>query len=231
MLTESVPLRRPRVCLGLMLVLLCGSAGGGGGGGDIWVYVDNGGSKPMVVSVDGKEAATIPAGKFAKLECPAGERKLRVESGGSVLYTGTKDLKASEKFLVGRRYFFNPDSHHRYLVYTVKYGSSPFEGVLKSALVGSPSDRDSALRMAHRELEMLFKLMPASSWFEVPDRALVLQPPPEYVTTKGYSATRTVLTRVEGKDYDFLEAARNKAKPSESDVRALADVLKKVMSE
>ena len=36
---------------------------------DVWVYVDNSGSEPMVITVDGVEALTVPAGEVAELTC------------------------------------------------------------------------------------------------------------------------------------------------------------------
>ena len=211
------------------VVLLFGAVGCGGG--DISVFVDNGGRKPMVVKIDGKEAATIQHGKHAKLEIAPGERKLQVDAGDSTIFSGTKEVKKSDKFLVSRRYLFNPDYGNRYLTYTVKYGSSPLGEMFKAALVGNPTDKEGKLRLAYQEMLAMFKLMPATSWFEVPDGVMVLQPPPESVRSKSRVATRTVLARVEEKDYDFLEAARKVSNPTERDVEKLADVLEKVFDE
>jgi hypothetical protein len=210
--------------LGLML-LLC-SAATGCANGDIWIYVDNGSKETMVVTVDGNEAATIPPGKFEKIECPAGERRFHIECGKRVVFDGTKNLLPSDQVLVTRRYFFNPDNRNRYLIYTVKYGSSPLEGLINAE--GGSGDRESQIRAAYKKLCGEVKLLPTDAWFEVPTGTYVFAKPPEGVVTRGYTERRYFMTRVERKDYAFLEAAKKKTSPKERDLQALEDLLDKI---
>jgi hypothetical protein len=212
--------------LGLAVLLLGGAAGCPGN--DVWVYVDNGGKEPMVVTVDGEEAATIAPGDFEKLVCQPGERRFHVRCGNDVLFDGTKDLVKSDKLGVGRRYFFNPNHRNRYVTYEVKYGSNPFEGLVESA-IGGQADRRAKVRYAYQKLANEVKLLPSEAWFEVPVGAYLLTMPPEVVMTRGYSEKRTVLTRVDPKDYAFLEAARDNQDPSEGDLKALEEVVERVL--
>ncbi len=219
--------KRQLPLVGLVFVLALGSAGCGND--DVWIYFDNGGRESMIVKVDGKEDVTIPPGKFVKVECPPGQKRIQVTASGETLYSGVKDLQKSDKMGVGRRYFFNPDNSHRYAVCTIRYGKSPFKGIVEAHLENASGNRRSAVQTAYDELTRDIKLMPSSPWFEVPQGAYVLTKAPEVVRTKGFSATRTVLTRVGSRDHAFLERALDKKNPSESDLEALSDVFESVL--
>src|SRR5438876_8567153 len=93
--------------LGLLLGLFLGSVGCGSS--DVWVYVDNAADKPMVVTVDGKEEATVEPGDFETLKCQPGERRIHVQCGDKILFDDTKDLQKSDTLGASRRYLFNPD--------------------------------------------------------------------------------------------------------------------------
>jgi hypothetical protein len=212
--------------LGLALVLAFGAVGCGSN--NVWVYVDNGGQEPMVVTVDGKEEAAIAPGEFAKLEFEPGEKHFHVHSGDKVLFDGTKDLVKSDKLGVCRRYFFNPDNHNRYAIYTVQYGESPLEGLFDRLSDQSGADRQSTIRTAYQKLAKEIEVQPSDPWFEITASCYVLSSPPEMVVTRGYTERRKVLTRVDRKDYDLLKAARSKENPTEEDLDALAEVVDRV---
>lgn len=212
--------------VGLAIVLAFASAGCGSN--NVWVYVDNGGQEPMGVTVDGSAETTIAPGEFTRLEFEPGEKHFRVRCGDKVLFDSTKDLVQSDKLGVSRRYFFNPDGHNRYAIYTVQYGSSPFEGLFDRLREQSSADRQSAIRSAYRKLAKEIELPPPDPWFEITVSCYVLTQPPEVVVTRGYTERRKVLTRVDVKDYDLLKAARDKEDPTEEDLDALADVVDRV---
>jgi hypothetical protein len=212
--------------LGAALVLALGAVGCGGSGIGIWV--DNGGSDSIVVIVDGKEEATIAPGAFAKLGCEPGERHLQIKSGDKVLFDGTKDLRPSDQLGVGRRFLFNPDHSHRYGIYTVKYGSSPFEGMFDH-LGDDPANPPSAVQSAYRKLAKEIELLPPDPWFEITTTCYVLSQPPSLVVTRGGTERRKVLTRIDLKDYALLQAAREKQNPTEADLDALSEVVDRVM--
>jgi len=217
-----------RLLLGAIIVAI-GGVGLYMSGGGVYIYVDNGGKEPMVVTIDGKEEATIAPGQFAKIECQPGERRLQVRCGQEILFDDIKDLQKLDKLGANRRYFFNPDNRNRYRTYTIKYGSSPLEGLLQFER-GTPSaDRRNAIRAACRELVAEAKLLPPDSWFEVPDGAYVLTKAPEYVATKRFTETRTVMTRVDPQDYAFIVKARENKDPSEDDLNALLEVVDRVL--
>jgi hypothetical protein len=217
--------------LALLALLVFGGAGCGvlTPNGNVWVYLDNGGDKPMVVTVDGQEEVTIAPGQFEKIEYPPGEKRFHVRCGDQVLFDGTQDLQPSDQFGVGRRYFFNPDHKHRYVILTAKYGGSRLDGLVESYLKDKPTDAQSARREAYQKLAHEAKLLPSTAWFEIPTGAYVLTPLPEVVMTRGYSERRTVLTRVDPADYDFLEAAQANQNPSKADLEALSEVVDRVL--
>jgi hypothetical protein len=213
--------------LSLLIVLALGSVGCGGGG--VWVYVDNGGDEPMVVTVDGHEEATVAPGQCEKIVCQPGERQLQIRCGANVLFEGAKNLPESDSIGVSRRYLFNPDNRNRYRTYVVKYGSSPFEGLFKAredSLSGTPQ---SQIHSVYKKLAAEPQLLPPDAWFEVPRGAYVLQDAPQVVVTRGYTERRTVLARVDPKDYAFIAAARENKNPSEDDLDDLAEVVERVL--
>jgi hypothetical protein len=198
-------------------------------GGGVTIYVDNGGKEPMVVTVDDKEAATIAPGEFAKIDCQPGEKHFLVRCGQETLFDGIKDLKKPEKLASNRRYFFNPDNRNRYRTYTVKYGSSPLEGLIQFERGTPVGEHRRAIRDACRELAAEAKLLPPDPWFEVLDGAHVLTKAPEYVSTKRFTETRTVMTRVDPQDYALIIRARENKDPSEDDLKALIEVVDRVL--
>jgi hypothetical protein len=218
------------VAYALMMTLTLGAAGCGCGASNVvWVYVDNAEKKPMVVMLDGKEVATIEPGTFAKFECEPGRKQLKAMCGDNVIFDETKDLKKSDQFGVSRRYFFNPDNRKRYVTYVVKYGSSPFDGLVQAALEDASGNQRSAIEAAHQELLKQYEVMPDVEWFEVPAGALVLERPPDVVMTRGHTERRIVLTHVSAKDYAFLEAAKIKANPTVRDLEKLEEVVERLL--
>jgi hypothetical protein len=224
--------RSGRLALRLLLalcVVLVGVVGLLSTGRDVWIYVDNGGSERMVVTLDGKEEASIAPGEFALIKCQPGEKRIQVQCGDKVLFDGVKDLQLSDALGASRRYLFNPDNRNRYLTYTVKYGSSPLEGLFTTAEDDLPDNRQSTTRADYQKLAAEVDLLPPDAWFEVPAGAYVLTPAPEFVTTSAYTEKRTVLTRVNPGDYTFLAAAREKQDPTEEDLDVLDEVLERVL--
>jgi hypothetical protein len=209
------------VSVGVVGLLSCGR--------DVWIYVDNGGSEPMTVTVDGKEEAIIAPGEFALIKCQPGEKQIEVRCGDKVLFDAVKDLQKSDTLGVSRRYLFNPDNRNRYLTYTVQYGTSPLEGLFSEDEDQLPENRRSAVRAAYQQMAAQVELLPPDSWFEVPNGAYVLTPAPEFVTTSSYTEKRKVLTRVDPADYAFLAAAHEKKDPTEEDLGALDEVLERVL--
>jgi len=210
------------------LVMLLVAAAAGCGGNEIWVYVDNGTKDVMVVNVDGKEAATLQPGQFAKLVCEPGEKKFLVRCGEDVLCDTVKTLVPSDKLAVTRRYFFNPDNRNRYALYAVQYGTNPFEGFGKPQ--PKTGNRQAALRALFKEVLSEVKPMPGSSWFEVPEGAYVLTGLPQVVASRT-STKRSAMTRIDPKDHDFLEASAKNQHPTELDLVELIQVVERVTGE
>ena len=91
------------------------------------------------------------------------------------------------------------------------------------------ADRPHQIKYAYQKALKEVTLLPSSSWFQITIAAYVLTSPPEFVTTRGMTERRTVLTRVDPKDYAFLEAAAKRTNPSENDLKALTEVVERVL--
>jgi hypothetical protein len=189
------------------------------------VYFDNTGSAPMVVSVDGKEKATIPPGEAGKVAIEPGERQIQVERSGRVLFNGVKNLEKAAALGFGRRYLFNLDDR-RYVIYTVKYGTSPFAGAMERSM-----DEQSAIRYAYEKLVKETQVMPNASWFEIPENCYVLTDAPRMVVTSGSTAKERVLARVDRQLYNAIEAALRRENPTEDDLVALSELVEEAMIE
>jgi hypothetical protein len=203
----------------------------GCGGAEVYIYVDNASKEPMKVSLDDQEQATIAPGQFGTIECDAGKKKLRVECGTKVLYAGTKNLKKSDKWGMSRRYFFNPDNHNRYVIYTVKYGSNRFEGLVEAGLANLAGVKRSELQVAYQRLTSEVEALPSDSWFEVPDHVAVLTPPPDFVVTRGGSERRRIMTRASIKDHSVIRKARDNKNATKQDFETLLEVVDRIEDE
>jgi hypothetical protein len=215
--------------LGLVTAAILASVGCSGA--EVYIYVDNAGKEPMKVSLDDQEQATIASGQFGTIECEAGKKKLRVECGAKVLYAGTKNLKKSDKWGMSRRYFFNPDNRNRYVVYTIKYGTNRFEGLVEAGLANLAGVKRSELQVAYQKLASEMEAMPSDSWFEVPDNVAVLTPPPDFVVTRSGSERRRIMTRASVKDHAVIQKARNNKNPTKQDFETLIDVVDRIWDE
>jgi hypothetical protein len=215
---ESATLHR---CLRLSLLigLVCGCAGCGSN--EVWIWVDNAASKPVVVTMDGKVEATVEPGQFQIVKCLPGERQMHVQCGDKVVFSGSKTFEKPARIL------FNPDKRNRYITFAVKYGSSPFEGVTERIIAAA--DRDKQIRYKYQKLLAEVTPLPSNGWFEITEASYVLTSPPEFVTTTGSTERRTVLARIDPKDHAALEAARQITNPSEKDLQALSDLVERVL--
>jgi hypothetical protein len=215
--------------LGLAVIVTVGVVGLHMSGGNVWIYIDNGSQEPMVVSLDGKEEATVAPGCFETIKCTPGETRLVVRSGDQVLFDGIKDLQKPDKIATNRRYFFNPDNRNRYRTFIAKYGTSPVEGLFGPDDEAPPGGQRDAVRFVYDKIAAEPELLPPEPWFEIPDGAYVLTPAPECVTTKGFTERRVILARVDPKDYSFIERARKNKNPTENDLKALTEVVDRIL--
>ena len=146
---------------------------------------------------------------------------MHVQCGDKVVFDGRKTFEKPARIL------FNPDKHNRYVTFAVKYGSSSFEGLTEHIIAAA--DRDKQIRYQYQKLLAEVTPLPSTGWFEITDAGYVLTSPPEFVTTRGSTERRTVLTRVDPKDHAALEAARQVTNPSEKDLQALGELVERVL--
>jgi hypothetical protein len=195
----------------------------------VWVYVDNTGDEPVVVWIDGQQAGEIAAGKCDVVKCQPGEHEITVKSGDVELLQGKHELKSSEQFMNVHRYVLDPRGQTRYAVYKAEYGDNPFKGMFRSAVMKAGKSPINETQLAYMDLLKQVQELPADNLVDVEYTQYILTDPPESVTTKGSSAQRTVLTRIDPEDHAFLRGARQVKDPTIEDVEALADVVKRIM--
>ncbi len=197
---------------------------------DCLVLIDNAGSKPLVVQVDGKAAATIPAGEFAKLSYPPGAYQFRITSGDEVVCDLPRTLAKSDRFGVARKYLFNPDKNNRYQTYQAKYGASRLEGVMQASLISYQKDPQLKRQYVYRQLLKEIKLLPGDAWNDVSGIDHVLTPPPNHIMSRG-TARRTVLARLDERSYERLKRMEKIDQPTDDDIDALDELLDEILSQ
>jgi hypothetical protein len=197
---------------------------------DVWVYVDNAGGKPMVVTVDGTEAATIAPGDFAKLVYPPGEHRFRITSGNQELCDLVKNLEKSDRVGVCRKYLFNPDKNNRYQTYEAKYGVNRLEGVMETGLLKYQKDPQIKRQYIYKQLLKEIKLVSSDAWNDVTGIDYVLTAPPEVVSSNG-TARRTVIARVDVRLYNTYERMGLNEKPSDEDIDSLDELIDEILSQ
>jgi hypothetical protein len=197
---------------------------------DVWVYVDNAGQRPLVVTVDDQLAATIAPGEVTKLSLPPGEHRFHIASGGEVVCDLVRNLEASKQLGVCRKYLFNPDKNNRYQTYQAKYGVNRLDGVMQASLLKYQKDPQIKRQYIYRQLLKEIKLVPADAWNDVTGIDYVLTPPPDHVFTKG-TARRTVLDRIQPRLYSQYERMTQNDKPTDEDIDSLDELIDEILSE
>jgi hypothetical protein len=219
MLNESANIASPQSCRRLLIALLFGCVGCGSN--EVWIWVDNAANKSLVVTIDGKEEATVEPGQFQIVKCEPGKRQIDVKCGNRVVFAESKTFEKPARFLL------NPDKHNRYATFPVKYGSSYFDGVTEQIIAAA--DPQKQIRYKYEKLSAEFTPLPSSGWFEITKASYVLTSPPEFVVTRGSTERRMVLARIDPKDHAALKAARNKTNPTAKDLKALTEVVDRVL--
>jgi hypothetical protein len=216
---------------GLLLAML--SLIAGCGDGMVWVYIDNGGKKSMLVTIDDGPPTRIAAGDYELFKLQPGTRRFEITSDGRTVFSGTKTLEKSKSLGMTQRYLFNPDFNNRYAVYDVTYGYSAFEDVVEASVLKYGEQKTGRkvdeTKLAHYKLKQMTEAMPPSPWFEIPAGAYVLEDAPEVVYTRLSKTTRSVLTRAARKDHAVLRAAEDIERPTERDVAKLYDATERVI--
>jgi hypothetical protein len=215
----------------LISLLLLASTGCNIGPGEVTVLIDNAGSKPLVVEVDGKIAANIPVGEFGKVSYPPGEYQFRITSGDEVICDLKRELVKSDRFGVGRRYLFNPDKNNRYQTYQARYGGSRLDGVLQNTMLSYQKDEQLKRDYIYRQLLKEIKLLPDDAWNDVSGINHVLTQPPEFVTSRTNSSRRTVLARLDQQSYERFKQMEKIEKPTDEDIDALDELLNEILSQ
>jgi hypothetical protein len=215
---------------GLVWLLFAGAVGCSLTPRDVWVYIDNADRKPLVVTVDDKEAATIAPGEFATLKYPPGEHRFHITSGGEVVCDLVKNLEKSDRLGVSRAYLFNPDKNNRYQTYEAKYGVNRLEGVMEAGLLKYQKDPQVKRQYIYKQLLKEITLVSSDAWNDVSGIDHVLTAPPEYVRSKG-TARRTVLARVPTRLYNHMERMARIESPTDEDIDSLDELIDEILSE
>jgi hypothetical protein len=215
----------------LISLLLLVSTSCNVGPGEVWVLIDNAGTSPLVVEVDGKEVTKIPVGELKKLSYPPGEYQFRITSGDDVLCDLKRELVKSDRFGVGRKYLFNPDKNNRYQTYQARYGGSRLDGMLQNTMLSYQKDEQLKRQYIYRQLLKEIKLLPGDAWNDVSGIDYVLEEPPEFVMSRSGTSRRTVLARLDQRSYDRFKQMEQIEKPTDEDIDTLDELLDEILSQ
>ena len=197
---------------------------------DVLVYVDNSGSEPMVISVDGVEAITVPAGEVGELKFPPGEHRFLIRAGSETVCDLPRNLEASDRFAVTRKYLFDPLKNHRYQRYTAQFGESLLGDLMESSLFSMQKDEVAQRQYIYKQLLKEIDLVPSDAWNDITGVEYVLEAPPESIYGDGMEK-RQVLDRIDAEFYHRLAEAKEKQDPTDADLEALTDLLDEVYAQ
>jgi hypothetical protein len=229
---EAIMVATARCCAGLISVVLAFSTLGCGlSPNHVWVYIDNAGDEPLVVSVDGKEAATIAAGECGELKYAPGEYRFVIKRGSETLCDLSRKLEKSDKFGSVRKYLFNPDKLNVYAHYEVKYGGSRLDGVMEASLLKFQKDEQIKNKYIYGKLLKEIQLVPTDAWNDITGVEYVLTAPPETMLTRSGSSQRvTVLDHIDRDAYDRLAAAAKVESPTQNDIDSLDELIEDILA-
>jgi hypothetical protein len=199
---------------------------------DVWIYVDNGGSQPLQVSLDGSQAATVAPGQVEIVKCRAGKTRIQVKRGDQVVFDEVKNLQKPDNRDVGK-YVLNAELTRRYWIYDVEYGI-PFSSLNldQFSQLMMDGDKDQWVKARYQELARRPHLIEPGAWVEADPEQCdhVLEKAPTSAGG-GLFAKRRVLARMDRQDYDLILEARKKANPTMADLQALGETVDRLTGE
>lgn len=161
--------------------------------GEVSVYVDNGSTDPIEVSVDGGSPVPVAAGGVGTLKMTPGARRIVVRRRGEVVYDETRTLQVDAAG--ASKYVLNPDRTRRYVVAWVSYRR--------------PGYQARSFDPVGDALQHLLPVEPGP-WLKGAHHAVLGETLPETIQVKqgDNPAPRSRVCRVPPSDYDLLVAAR-----------------------
>ena len=197
---------------------------------DVFVYVDNSGNQPMVILVDGVEAMNVPAGEVAELALKPGEHQFLIRAGDETVCDLTRNVEASDKFGMRRKYLFDPLKNNRYQTYVIQYGDSVVGDLLESSLFGMQKDPNAQRQYVYKQLLKLVELVPTDAWNDISGVEYVLEAPPEEIYADGMEKHKA-LSRIDHDLYERLAAAKNKQNLTDEDLEVLMELVGEVLAQ
>jgi hypothetical protein len=191
---------------------------------NVTLYVDNPGTEPMTVTIDGAAALTVAPGTYGTVKCRSGQRHIEVTAGGRKLFDQVKDLQGGK----AGKYLLNPGGAARYAAWTAEYGKKiEFDSQrwLLQFQAETPEGRLKLYKKLAREVEVVM----GSEWLQL-DHDYILEKPPQAVTVvKGqpYSG-RTVLTRISSEEANLLLGAPQCTFVTDEQLQQLALVVDRI---
>jgi hypothetical protein len=181
---------------------------------DCEIYVDNGGSEPITVSLDGSSEITVAKGQVEKIPCRAGSHHITVWRGGKVVFDETRELTKASR---GKnKYILNPEKSNRYWQRTVQYGI----GIPNFSFYINDLDR-------YHKIAAQVSLLTPGEFFEV-SADHVLEPAPKTVKGK-FMDSRKVVARVSRSDYDLIAGAEKKQSVTSEEISRLERVVDRLL--
>ena len=159
-----------------------------------------------------------------------GEHHFLIRAGSETVCDLPRNLEASDRFGVRRKYLFEPLENHRYHRYTAQYGESLLGDLMESSLFSMQKDENAQRQYIYQQLLKEIDLVPSDAWNDISGVDYVLEAPPESIYGDGMEK-RQVLDRIDAEFYDRLSAAKEKKEPTDEDLESLTDLLDEVYAQ
>lgn len=197
-------------------------------GHHVRISIDNTSGRPIKVSLDDREIATVPAGESELVTVREGEYRVTATSGGDTVYDETHSMpKPSSGDYTN--FVFNPDGQGRYWSAEMIYGQQmPFVTPQFSSI-------ESVVQNLTKEIVLVD---PPAKWNQVEADYMLEERFPDEIELPKHatSATKIGIRRLSIEDYEFVAAARKDGtKPdggsyTEADIEALDSRVMRIFS-
>ncbi|MEM8946246.1 MAG: hypothetical protein AAGD11_13820 [Planctomycetota bacterium] len=193
------------------------------------ITIDNTGTSPLIVKIDGKTAAKVAPHEFQRIRLAPGKYQVEVKSNGQRLFVGQRIVEGSGSALAAKNYVFNPRSNRGYAVCKVVYGSKAFSDLTDEAIVTlaeyQSGKKVNRAKLEYMQVKRYAEPTSSTTWFALPSGVgYILNDPPQVAYTRGGSTSKRALTRISKADHAKLKKLHRIESPSAVDLDELKAV-------
>ena len=190
-----------------------------------FVVLDNGTTSPMRISVD-QDTTELEPNTHKIIRVSSGTHKFLVESDGSTIFDGTKEIAASSWTGKMYWYLFNPDFTNRYATFDIEYRSDLTRLMDETVAAREDADDDFDVVTEFKKLRTEAEALPMSPWMELPSGIdYFFSEAPDEIQMRGNSEVRTCLVRATKEQHAIIKSAVAVDSPTEEDYDKLYDAV------